>query len=48
MREEQKRNELPAENALVMKPAFTTAGNTTQQRKMRHDFMENLVHTSDS
>lgn len=28
MREEQKRNELPAENALVMKPAFAMAGNT--------------------
>jgi hypothetical protein len=45
MREEQKRNEFPAENALAMKPAFTTEGNTTWQGEMRHSFMENLKYT---
>jgi hypothetical protein len=41
MREEQKRNEFPAENALVMKPAFAMAGNTTCQEKLRDNFIKN-------
>jgi hypothetical protein len=36
MREEQKRNELPAENALVNMPAVTIPGNAAEY-EMRHD-----------